>query len=179
MGWTARGVDNGLNYTLGVCLSPLKKSLQASTAVKDADNVSAVGAYYIEPQLGQYISLGEFATTPVYRGRKLTLQYDNGLYCDALKHANGERLRRRTILQFTCDREMLTRAHATFVTSVDDCVYLFEIRSHYACPTAAQADNLAAIWIFVLILLAALMVYFLGGFLYKMLKRSRHSGAKV
>lgn len=169
--WAARGFDSGRNYTLGICLSPVKRSAAAAAQVRDGLNISQVGAYYIDPDTQEYVLMGQVSGAPVFQGRKLTLTYANGLYCST-RYANGERVRRTTILTLACDREMLTKAHVSYVAAVDDCTYFFEVRSHYACPTAAKADNLAAIWIFLLILLAALMVYFSGGFLYRTLKRT-------
>ncbi|SGZ54230.1 CIC11C00000002491 [Sungouiella intermedia] len=167
--WSTRGFDSGHNYSIGVCLSPIKK-LQ-DVRIRDDLNSSQVGAFYIDPESGEYVLMGEYSVAPEIRGNKLTLTYANGSYCEKVKYSNGERLRRKTILTFTCDREMLTKAHVSYVAAVDDCTYLFEIRSHFACPTAAKADNLAVIWIFLLICMAALLVYFSGGFLYRHLKR--------
>lgn len=171
MPWLAKGYDSGLNFTLGVCSSPFKKSHDANDEVKDIKNSSAVGGYYIDSKTGKYISIGEYATKPVMRGRKITLSYTGGSYCDNMVNKEtGERIRKSTILTFTCDREMLAKATVSYVGSFNDCSYIFEVRSHHACPTAAKADNLAVIWIFLLILLAALMVYFSGGLLYKQIK---------
>lgn len=168
--WVTKGFDSGHNYSIGVCLSPVKKT-HLNANVKDGLNASEIGAFYVDPKNGEYVLMGQYSVEPVFRGRKLTLTYENGSYCDLVMYANGERLRRKTILTFTCDREMMTKAHVSYVAAVDECTYLFEIRSHFACPTAAKADNLAAIWIFLLIFLAALLVYFSGGFLYRNLKR--------
>lgn len=166
--WVARGFDSGHNYTVGICLTPIKRA-HLNTQTRDGVNALHVGAFYVDPLNGDYVLLGEYATTPVFSGRKLTMTYVNGSYCD-MTYKNGERVRKRSVLTFTCDREMMTKAHISYLTSIDDCTYMFEVRSHYACPTAAKADNLAAIWIFLLIFLAALLVYFSGGFLYRNLK---------
>lgn len=169
--WSSRGYDLGHNYTIGVCLGAIKRNLLSSADVVDGLNATEIGAYYIDQPLGRYILMGQVSSKPVYKGRKLTLTYEGGSQCDGMTFKDGSPLRRRTILTFTCDREMLTKAHVSYVASVDECTYFFEVRSHLACPTAAKADNLAAIWIFILILLAALLVYFSGGVLYKALKR--------
>ncbi|KAK6198830.1 uncharacterized protein RJT21DRAFT_122466 [Scheffersomyces amazonensis] len=116
--------------------------------------------------------MGEFSTTPKFRGKKLTLTYENGAYCNKLMDTEtGERLRKSTILTFTCDREMMAKASISYVGSSNDCSYYFEIRSHHACPTVSKANNLAAAWIFVFIVFAAFLVfYFSGGFLLKQMK---------
>uniref|UniRef100_A0A0L0NYT3 MRH domain-containing protein n=1 Tax=Candidozyma auris TaxID=498019 RepID=A0A0L0NYT3_CANAR len=175
--WSAKGYDSGHNYTVGVCLGAIKRHLLPNVEVVDSLNASQVGAYYIDQETGRYILMGQVSTRPMFKGKKLTLTYENGSNCNGMTFKDGTPLRRRTILTFTCDRDMLTKAHVSYVAAVDECTYFFEVRSHLACPTAAKADNLAAIWIFVLILLAALLVYLSGGIFYKALKQrqSLHS----
>lgn len=171
LSWTAKDTSSGHNYTIGVCLSPFKRSLQSQVEIVDGLNASNVGAYYTHPETGQLVSIGDFSTKPQFNGKKLTLTYANGSYCDGMTYKNGEHMRKKSVLTFTCDRDILSKAHVSYVTSVDDCTYIFEVRSHLACPTAAKADNLAAVWIFFFIFLAALFVYLSGGLLYKALKR--------
>lgn len=169
--WTSKGFNSEHNFTLGVCSSPFKKAHDKFDEVKDISNSTNVGAYYIDQKLGKYVSMGQYSTTPVVRGKKLTLTYTNGSYCENMfNKETGERVRKSTLIMFTCDREILSKATASFVGSFNDCSYVFEVRSHHACPTAAKADNLAVIWIFLLILLAALAVYFSGGLLYRQIK---------
>jgi cation-dependent mannose-6-phosphate receptor len=162
--WLSKAYDKKRNYTLGICANPMKKDHKFSGL-----NSTLVGGYYIENNT--YFSMGEFSTVPKFSGRKLTLTYENGSYCDNLIDAKtGQKLRKTTIITFTCDRELLAKASVQFVAEANDCTYFFEVRSHHACPTAPKANNLAAIWIFLLILLAALAVYFSGGVLYRQLK---------
>lgn len=171
MPWASKGYDSGLNFTLGVCSSPFKKTHDANDEVKDITNSSAVGGYYIDSKTGKYVSIGEYSSKPVVRGKKITLSYTGGSYCENMyNQETGEKVRKSTILTFTCDREMLAKASVSYVGSFNDCSYIFEVRSHHACPTAAKADNLAVIWIFFFILLAALLVYFSGGLIYKQIK---------
>lgn len=171
--WAAKGHDLGHNYTLGICLLPFKKLTHSASEIKDEVDISAVGAFYVDQSLGQYVSMGEFSTAPKYRGRKLTMTYENGSFCDVVNSKTNERLRRLTLITFTCDREMMAKALVSYVGGWADCSYHFEVRSNHACPTAAKADDLAVVWIFVLIALAMVMVYFSGGVLY------RHMKAKV
>mmetsp|Transcript_7004 Transcript_7004/g.8879 ORF Transcript_7004/g.8879 Transcript_7004/m.8879 type:complete len:287 (+) Transcript_7004:42-902(+) len=171
MPWSSKGYDTGLNFTIGVCSSPFKKTHDTNDEVKDITNSSAVGAYYIDSKTGKYVSIGEYSTKPVVRGKKITLSYTSGSYCENMfNKETGEKVRKSTILTFTCDRDMLAKATVSYVGSFNDCSYIFEVRSHHACPTAAKADNLAVIWIFFFILLAALLVYFSGGLVYKQIK---------
>lgn len=170
--WSARGYDKKLNFTLGICSTAFKKSHDKGDEIKDSVNSSSIGGYYIDPALGKYVSIGEYSTTPVVRGKKISLSYTNGSYCDNLQNSKtGEKLRKSTTLLFTCDRDMLSRGTISFVDSIDDCHYIFEIKSPHACPTAAKSDDLAVIWIFLLILVAALTVFFLGGSVYRLFTR--------
>lgn len=172
--WTTKGYDYGRNFTLGICSTPFKKTHNGPREMKDGVNSTLVGGYYVDPQSGQYVSLGDFSTTPVIRGRKLTLTYTNGSYCDNfLDRATGKPARRLTMITFTCDRDMLAKASIAYVGSFNDCNYMFEVRSHHACPTAAKANNLAVVWIFLLIFVAALLVYFSGDLLYKNIRAQK------
>lgn len=170
--WQARGYGSKRNYTLGICSNPLRK-LDDGKIMKDGVNITNVGAYFIDPLSNQYVSLGEYATTPKFRGKKLTMTYENGSYCDDLINSKtGQKIRRSTLLTFTCDREMMAKASVSYIGSSNDCNYYFEVRSHHACPTAAKSNDLAAIWIFLIIVLSALLVYFAG---YKQLKKLKSS----
>lgn len=159
--WSARGFDTKFNYTLGICATPFK----SPHVIQDNVNDTRVGAYYRDDNQ-KYVSIGEYATVPKFRGRKLTLTYENGSNC-SIKDAKGQWLKKSTLVTFVCDREMQAKALVSFVGSFHDCNYLFEVRSHHACPTATQSNDFAVIWIFLLIVVAALMVYLSGGFLYK------------
>lgn len=162
--WVSKSFDKLRNYTLGICSYPSKNT----HAFQDL-NSTQVGGYYL--QNGTYSSIGEFSTVPKFRGKKLVLTYENGSYCDNLIDSKtGQKLRKSSIITFTCDREMMAKASIQFVAEANDCTYFFEVRSHHACPTAPKANNLAAVWIFLLIVLAAGSVYFSGELLYKHLK---------
>ncbi|KAG7660746.1 MRL1 [[Candida] subhashii] len=177
--WASRGYDSGNNYTIGICSNPFKKSHDGhNNEIKDGVEANKIGAFYIDNETNKYVSMGEFSTTPKFRGRKLTLTYENGAYCNALDSKSGQRLRKSTILTFTCDREMMAKAQVSFVGSSNDCSYFFEVRSHHACPTAGKENTTGAVWIFLLIVLAAIMVYFSGGFLYKQMKKIKSNPTK-
>ncbi|KAI3406377.2 MRL1 [Candida oxycetoniae] len=173
MPWNSRGYDSGKNYTIGICSNPFKKHHDNLNEIQDNVNATNIGAFYVDPVTNKYVSIGEFSTEPKFRGRKLTLTYENGSYCDAQDSKTGNRLRKATILTFTCDREMSARAVISYIGNFNDCSYFFEVKSHHACPTAAKANNLAAVWIFLLIFCAALLVYLSGGLLYRQMKLNK------
>lgn len=167
--WVVRGQTR--NYTIGVCLNPVKNPTGALLKLKDGVKTLEIGAYYTVPGTGEIVLMGQLSSTPRYTGRKLKLFYENGSYCDAVKYADGRRMRQKTTLVFTCDHEMMDGARISYVAAMEDCHHVFEVRLHFACPTAAKADNLAAVWIFLLILFAALLVFFLGEVVYRLLRR--------
>lgn len=165
--WNARGFDYGYNFTLGVCASPLsvassqKNANNIYNSPNDIDssikNASLVGGYYTGHDGIKY-SIGNFNSTPVFRGKKLLLTYTNGSYCKDphakpgsdgyLTDAFGKKLRKSTILSFTCDKEIMAKASVSFIGVLNDCDYFFEVRTAHACITPKKADDLAAIWIF-------------------------------
>ncbi|KAI5966520.1 MRL1 [Candida pseudojiufengensis] len=169
--WNSKGYDSGKNYTIGICSTPFKKL--HDNDIKDNLNSSLVGGYYMENN--KYISIGQFSTQPKFRGKKLTITYENGSYCNNLFDQRGNPLQKSTILTFTCDREMSAKATISYIGNFNDCNYFFEVKSHHACPTAAKANNTAAVWIFLFILLAALFVYFSGGILYRQMRKNNTS----
>lgn len=177
--WVSKGYDSGKNYTIGICSSPFKKHHSEITEIQDNLNSSLIGAYYVDAETKKYVSMGKYSTVPKFRGRKLTLTYENGSYCDIIDNNTNQRLRKSTILTFTCDREMSARALVSYIGQANECTYFFEIRSHHACPTAAKANNLAAVWIFLFIFLAAVFVYFSGGLLYRQMKQASSARSKV
>lgn len=167
--WHVRSLSH--NYTIGICLNPVPDSKSPSLRVKDAVNALEIGAYYTVPGTGEIVLMGQLASTPHYSNRKLKLTYENGSYCDAVKYADGRRMRQKTTLVFTCDHEMMDGARISYVEGMEGCNHVFEVRLHFACVTSAKADNLAAVWIFLLILLAAVLVFFLGEVVYRLLRR--------
>ncbi|KAI5953100.1 MRL1 [Candida margitis] len=177
--WKSRGYDSGKNFTIGICSNPFKQSHNELSEIQDSVNSSMIGAYYVDPATNKYVSMGEYSTQPIFRGRKLTLTYENGSFCNAYTSPSGPRLRKSTILTFTCDREMSAKASVSYIGSSNDCTFFFEVRSHHACPTAAKANNMAAFWIFLFIFLAALAVYFSGGLLYKHMRASKRDNRGV
>lgn len=169
--WSANGYDSDHNYTFGICQSPVRKD--SELLFRDTKDPSSVGAFYMDPISKEYILMGEMSDQPKFVGRKLMLKYEDGSYCDSIVSAKGERLRRSTIITFRCDHDMLHKASVSHQASVHGCTYMFEVRSHFVCPTAAKADNLAAIWIFLFILFAAGLVFFSGSYVMNALKKSR------
>ncbi|RKP32432.1 mannose 6-phosphate receptor domain-containing protein [Metschnikowia bicuspidata] len=168
--WTVHGADDDHSFTLGICQNPLRDRADRP-AFRDIEDASQVGAYYVDPITKEHILMGQVADLPKFVGRRLVLRYEDGTFCDSIVSAKGERLRRSTIITFRCDHEMLHKASVSQVASVHGCTYVFELRSYFVCPTAANADNLAAIWVFLFILFAACLVFFSGSFIMSFFRK--------
>ncbi|QLL31340.1 hypothetical protein HG536_0B02030 [Torulaspora globosa] len=163
--WLVSGWGYYTNFTLGVCSSPV-------TADQEPELHNTTGAYYVDPRSQKLVSIGDFATHPTLsRAKKLTLQYDNGALCP-----NGVD-RKSTVLSFMCDRDVASNAQITFVASVHDCAYFFEVRSVHACPTSARSNEVNVLGIFVGIFAVFFLVEFGGRrWLYGKVKTHFHSG---
>lgn len=156
--WSAKGHDYGRNFTLGVCSSPFHETLE----VQDVADLLLVGGYYVDEK-GKRFLIGDFSTQPQFRGRKLTLTYENGSLCGT----SG--LRKQTVLLFTCDRNTMHKAVVQFVGQVHECAYYFEVRTAHACPTVDTEDNWSVMWVFAVIIMLAVGVVFGAGLLYKVM----------
>ncbi|GMF07767.1 unnamed protein product [[Candida] boidinii] len=158
--WNAKGFDYGRNFSLGICSTPLKNVNNLTELdFSDISNKTEVGGYYTDED-GNKVSIGQVSISPKFRGRKLVLEYLDGSFCK--KTSGGETIRKSTILSFTCDREIMSKAQISYVGSLNDCSYFFEVRTIHACASAKKEDDLSLIWVFLLIFLAALCVFFFG-----------------
>ena len=164
--WNSKGFDYGKNFSIGVCSTPLRqlKALKDSDFV-DSHNKSMVGGYYTDRD-GQKVSIGEYSTDLKFRGLNMVLEYTNGDQCE-----DSPNLSKSTLLTFKCDREMMSKARVNYLGSMNNCSYLFEVRTVHACATAND-ENDNAIWgIFLLIIFSAAGVYFFAGFMYRMIQK--------
>ncbi|KAL9611196.1 MAG: hypothetical protein Q9167_004144 [Letrouitia subvulpina] len=76
--WHAWGYDYGTNFSLNFCAPVIKPPESAVGIEKDLlKNISAFYEYK-----GETYSIGQVSTEPVFRGRKLSLNYTSGSPCD-------------------------------------------------------------------------------------------------
>jgi cation-dependent mannose-6-phosphate receptor len=92
-------------------------------------------------------------------------------YLDAKSLPDDGSVRRKsTIISFLCDRDPASSQMAiSFVgTDPDECAYFFEARSSHACASAEphRPGSVGPGSIFGLILIIAVLVYFLGGIFF-------------
>ncbi len=135
-----------MDFSLGICSSPLKEG-QTVADIKPED-IKSVGGYYTDIDDNKY-SIGKVSTGPIFRGKKLIIEYKNGSYCRGLGK-DGKNLRKSTILSFTCDRDIMIPASVSFIGVLHDCDYYFDVRTIYACATAHKEDNVALVWIVII-----------------------------
>lgn len=168
--WNAKGFDYGRNFSLGVCSTPLRQLTNLNlNDFESINNKSAIGAFYSRKD-GSKVSIGQVSTDLKFRGKKLIVEYENGDICHELFDKNGNSLKKTTLISFTCDREMMSKAKAIYVGSFNDCSYHFEIRTIHACATSNEESDDAVWIIFIFISLAALVVYYGAHHLYKLIK---------
>lgn len=171
--WNSKGFDYGKNFSIGVCSTPLRqlKALRESDFV-DTHNKSMVGGYYTDGE-GKKVSIGEYSTDLKFRGLNMVLEYTNGDQCE-----DSPNLSKSTLLTFKCDREMMSKARVSYLGSMNNCSYLFEVRTVHACATANDKND-SAIWgIFLLVLFSAAGVYFFAGFMYRMIQKHYERSVK-
>ncbi|KAJ5774385.1 hypothetical protein N7457_009281 [Penicillium paradoxum] len=168
--WFARGHDYPANFTINIC-APVIENVTDVVGV-EASRWKNVSAYYERDN--KVYSIGEQASEPFFRGRKLVLNYTNGSPCmDDYNTANSNVSVRTksTIMSFLCDRDAsLNMVTPSFVGSMDSCTYFFEIRSSAACGGIAldpQGGGLGPGGVFGVIMLIAVAVYLIGGCAYQ------------
>lgn len=91
--WHARGWDYGSNFTLNIC-APVVEDLEdvSGLLAKEYRNVSA---FYKKGS--KTFSLGSLSTEPIFRGRKLVLNYTGGSPCPGQRDASTSLFSRRLV----------------------------------------------------------------------------------
>ena len=164
-GW---GPDAHKNFTIGICSCPV------STERERQQLSNTTGAFFVDDNsIDEFVSIGDFSTKPLLFGgadKKLTLKYTNGSLCPNAVD------RRSTLLNFVCDKELTTKAKISYLGSLNDCSYIFEVRSIYACPTSNKKNEVNVLGIFFGIFLVFLGVEILRRMIYRRLRLRRPGG---
>ncbi|KAL4974471.1 mannose-6-phosphate receptor binding domain-containing protein [Aspergillus desertorum] len=160
--WHAKGYDYNANFTLNIC-GPVVENVTDVVGVEQKrwQNVSA---YYQKE--GKTYSIGQQASNPFFRGRKLIMNYTDGSPCD------GEgSLNKSTLISFLCDRDVtVSTPIVSFVGTMDQCTYFFEVRSFAACGGYGNdpaGQGLSPGGVFGIIALIAVAAYLVGGCAYQ------------
>lgn len=154
--WLVKGYGSDIdkNFTISICSSPVVKD---DKDISSSKLTNMTGAYYSFNDTKQNeintVSIGDFNTQPKLLGnKKLTLQYEEGSICpNGVDHKS-------TLLNFVCDRDIITRAQINYIGNSHNCSYFFEVRSIYACPTANKKNEVNVIGIFFGIILVFSLV---------------------
>ncbi|KAL2871140.1 putative vacuolar sorting receptor (Mrl1) [Aspergillus lucknowensis] len=160
--WHAKGYDYNANFTLNIC-GPVIEELTDVVGVNENlwQNVSA---YYQKE--GKTYSIGQQASDPFFRGRKLVMNYTDGSPCDG-----DDSRTKSTLISFLCDRDVsASQSTFSFVGTMDHCTYFFDVRSSAACGGYGHdpaGQGLSPGGIFCIIVLIAIVVYLLGGCAYQ------------
>jgi cation-dependent mannose-6-phosphate receptor len=141
-----------------------------------------VSAFYKDHR-GDVYSIGQQNDEPIFRGKKLLLNYTMGSPCPEIDEdgipidsdvmtSRDRRRRKSTLLSFICDTSPLlsTRPAISFLGSPDHCTYVFEVRSRYACGGTTQSGEKGTLGpggVFGVIFGIALLVYLIGGIVYQ------------
>ena len=172
--WNSKGFDYGHNFSIGICSSPIRQ-MGALTALDfpDVTNKSTVGGYYTNER-GNKVSIGSYSTDLKIRGMNLVLEYGDGDVCES-----SPELHKSTLLTFKCDREMMSKARVSYLGSMANCSYFFEVRTVHACATSNEETETAIWGIFAVIVASAVGVYLFAGAMYKLLRAHyEHMDAK-
>ncbi|KAL4810698.1 mannose-6-phosphate receptor binding domain-containing protein [Aspergillus unguis] len=164
--WHAKGYDYNANFTLNIC-GPVIENLTDVVGV-DEKNWGNISAYYERD--GKIYSIGQQASDPFFRGRKLVMNYTDGSPCDG-EYDGASSHNKSTILSFLCDRDVVTTTPLiSFVGTMDQCTYYFEVRSSAACGGYGHdstGQGLSPGGVFGIIALIAIAAYLVGGCAYQ------------
>ncbi|KAK5000103.1 hypothetical protein LTR28_013173, partial [Elasticomyces elasticus] len=182
--------DYGANFTLNFC-GGVVEELKDVVGV-DEGRWRNVSAFYEKG--GKTYSIGQQNLEPVFRGRKLVLNYTDGSPCPSSPSRRsasprkivdddddddekprrpspkGPTRRKSTVISLLCDKDPLNPLLTlSFVaTSPDECTYFFEARSSAACGGIEVAQQqLGPGGVFGVIALIAVLVYLVGGCVYQ------------
>jgi cation-dependent mannose-6-phosphate receptor len=160
-----RGYDYGANFTVNFC-APVVENLTDVVGIEESrwQNVSA----FYEKE-GKTYSIGSESSLPVFRGRKLVLNYTDGSPCYAQKNQTEVLHRKSSIFSFLCERDPTSPdVSISFVgASNDECAYFFEVRTAAACGGVSDTpQTLGPAGVFGVIAFIALLVYLVGGCVY-------------
>ncbi|KAL4780026.1 mannose-6-phosphate receptor binding domain-containing protein [Aspergillus varians] len=164
--WHVRGHDYNANFTLNIC-APVVEEVTDVVGVNE-NNWQNVSAYY--QREGMTYSIGQQASDPFFRGRKLVMNYTDGSPCDGEFIGKGSH-NKSTIISFLCDRDISAYSPTiSFVGTMDQCTYFFEVRGSAACGGFSHdsaGQGLSPGGIFGIIALIAVAAYLVGGCAYQ------------
>ncbi|KAL4922668.1 mannose 6-phosphate receptor domain-containing protein [Aspergillus aurantiobrunneus] len=164
--WHVKGYDYNANFTLNIC-GPVVEEVTDVVGV-DENKWQNVSAYYQKE--GKTYSIGQQASDPFFRGRKLVMNYTDGSPCEGEFIGKGSHSK-STMISFLCDHDISASTPTiSFIGTMDQCTYFFEIRSSAACGGYGNdpaGQGLSPGGVFGIIALIAVAAYLVGGCAYQ------------
>lgn len=145
--WLVKGYgeDVNKNFTIAICSSPFLDS--DNDDIDDED--LQVGAVYDH----NTVSIGKYnSNLTMYPNKRITLKYQDGDVCP------NKIDKKSTLLNFVCDRDIISKAQITYIGNTNNCSYFFEVRTLYACPKADKTQELSILPIFFSIITVFIIV---------------------
>ncbi|KAI5480232.1 cation-dependent mannose-6-phosphate receptor [Pseudohyphozyma bogoriensis] len=139
--YTVRNPLNGETYSINFC----------------GPRADQVGAYYEGPHGG--ISLGQYNTTPSNLNGNLAFIYRDGSVCPSTASKRG------AVIYLQCESSWGS-GEPTFVGSVDECTYVFTMKTSHACTVGVVASIGSAIGVFIGFIIVAAAVSFFSAVAY-------------
>ncbi|KIJ53695.1 hypothetical protein M422DRAFT_775718 [Sphaerobolus stellatus SS14] len=148
--------ETGREYVLNVCT----RVLQEPWAL---DNAETVGAKYRGARSD--ISMGTVNTTVWVRNGNPMLMYTDGSPC-----SDKGPQRASTVIRFICDESVYETGEPKLLAQLppnddDACAFVFEWRTHVACPTSKPGSGIIAILAVIAMIL--LVLYIVIGVVYR------------
>lgn len=153
--WVVQDKENNRTFNINICSSLITNT----SFIQNVDN-QRVGAIYINGN--ETFSIGEVSPNMYFQGEKLVLQYKNGSLCPG-----NTTFRKSTTISFTCDPHIYKEPLIFFIADVDECAYFFEWHTAYACAKIKYEHLAGLSAIFGIILFITLIVYCIGGCIYR------------
>ncbi|GAA5884814.1 hypothetical protein JCM16303_007284 [Sporobolomyces ruberrimus] len=116
----------------------------------------AAGAY-IQDSRGA-ISLGKYSTVPQYHNGQLSISYKEGAACPK------SNARRSSLIYLQCDKSW-SSSGVTLIDSIDDCFYLFTMKTPHAC-SQSTGGFFSTLWSLTVLLFWILLAVSGGLFVY-------------
>ncbi|CAI2176171.1 3523_t:CDS:2 [Funneliformis geosporum] len=122
--WIVQGYGTHWKFHINICNDILYKG-DPNTAL---DNTGVYGSKNDEGS-----SLGKTSTTPIVRGDKLLMEFNDGNdKCGTTNY------RKSSVISFICDKTVEGQGLPIFVSTFKDCAFFFEWRTPAACSTVKK-----------------------------------------
>lgn len=134
-------------------------------------NPEAVGAYMEAPNGG--ISLGNFDNTPDLQRGVLSFKYEGGSACP------NSSAKKASVIQLQCDSSWFSSNKLELVNVVDQCTYVFTMKTSAACALGWYSSIFSWIWSLIVWTFWIVALGSIGFFMYNTFGPGRRSGGQT